>query len=1272
MRKKARGFVVDARSGKPAGGIVVVATAEYDDGNAVPIGTLASDAAGYVSFDVASAFNGQAPAHIRIEELGSGGAVAEVDISEGQPKQGELFVLQVASAAAGPCRGCRNGSPCLSCQEERAIGAEGQSQLPAVQSPDQLDWTLSPSSFVSDTPVIVDDGDCQKMLPTQARKFATNEYRFTQVVRRSPSSSSKMGTREGSGGSLEPGISRLFAGAPTEEQGLATEFRAARLLPPPPPGNTTSPTEVAINGDALEIGQVLSFKQTWWPLGHSIGRIIYSLALAPCESVDIAVIDWSRSDEAVRRDRITSKENLAHVQRRDRTIDDIVDATLNESQGGWSLQAGMGMAQRGSVDATIPIEAVNLSLSAGHGITTGFGVGTAESWGNRDLTASSLQDLHDTVVQNTGVMRQLNGTVVVQSSQQERNYLETRTVTNHNHCHALSIEYHEVLQHLRVETRYESRRWAVLIPYKLLAFDWRLALRYRTILQAVLLDSSLAECFDAIVRLHFCASAYDIGKHKPTEEGKGLGTPKEGEHKASPVKPGISRYELTLSTGNRNTWGQIWVHVGLKTGEWRLLHFKERKQDGGEEIWANQDYVKDITSGDAIGVDPTQVERVKVGWFEADGSDEWLFKGIKVRYQVEEKAGLAPAALMNERKEPFLVDFDNSWGQVKEWTGAVRPVSRPSEEPKGEDPAATPKTEPEEAAPAYTKEGDTCCEQRLIVHLQANVGYYNRALWLLQDPTEREMMLDKRFAGHSEIKNAINPTPVAVIGNFVAYTFNGAAAPEPELNKELDPPTSIVSLPTRGLFAETHLSNCNACEKRDTTRYWNWAESPCPKPPQITGVTPGPRGEPITLEQGSLPTPIVNVLNAPDAPDPTGLAAALNLLGTPNIFRDMSTKAEVSKLLDGLISGAVSLAEAKDMAAKAKQSIATGGGSTATRSAPSETNASNQIDKLDAIKYASDSGLITDKQKQDAATGVLGGEPLGGAGTGGSGPGIGGAIGPPPKARPCCILAPTVGIENDNLIDIPGLGTHWGGNEESGLVYTDRGGFIDLGHLRDLVDITKYVYDQIEMHAGSPATVATTHGVARFLATPPKSEWSMVARAIAFDDSFGYEIFTYDIRDVGAHNSSFSPEDLPSNHLGTLVAQRALAASGSFSTAVTAEIIKLLTDLGARSKTDTRAAFNKINGRWVSFSNRFSLFNNDYLKRRNFTGIPWPAGMPGDKPPPGYMTIDFQSVEKYYEFTLDYDGVTIPKSKWASELTRIRSDAKKPPPAGYGPDYDKP
>jgi len=116
------------------------------------------------------------------------------------------------------------------------------------------------------------------------------------------------------------------------------------------------------------------------------------------------------------------------------------------------------------------------------------------------------------------------------------------------------------------------------------------------------------------------------------------------------------------------------------------------------------------------------------------------------------------------------------------------------------------------------------------------------------------------------------------------------------------------------------------------------------------------------------------------------LDAALKVLGTANIFRDMSGMAEVERLLEGLSTGALTLAQAKALAEQAKDKAeeandkGTAGkdGGSKGRAAPSEPDARKQVDKLDVVKKALDSGLIDTKQAANAAAGILGGSPLGG------------------------------------------------------------------------------------------------------------------------------------------------------------------------------------------------------------------------------------------------------------------------------------------------------
>ena len=122
---------------------------------------------------------------------------------------------------------------------------------------------------------------------------------------------------------------------------------------------------------------ILEYEQAWEDVGESLGTILYSLPLAPCESVKIAVIEAKRDDLAARTDAIEAKENLDHSLFRDRNIAETVMGVLREKQGGSSFMAGQGAAYSGSWQ--------NVGT---FGVTHAIGYATSQSWGTRRLEAA--------------------------------------------------------------------------------------------------------------------------------------------------------------------------------------------------------------------------------------------------------------------------------------------------------------------------------------------------------------------------------------------------------------------------------------------------------------------------------------------------------------------------------------------------------------------------------------------------------------------------------------------------------------------------------------------------------------------------------------------------------------------------------------------------------------------------------------------------------------------------------------------------------------------
>lgn len=144
----------------------------------------------------------------------------------------------------------------------------------------------------------------------------------------------------------------------------------------------------------------------------------------------------------------------------------------------------------------------------------------------------------------------------------------------------------------------------------------------------------------------------------------------------------VVSYELLLRTADLNwgqTWGDIEVRLGLLDGSWRTLFHKPAHSTNppdapgvrAGELSPRHSTLLDISTGDAIGIDPAEIERIRVVWSEDNIADWWAFKGIRIRYVVESRPGLTtlyeqivPVDITTDTNMLFRFDdgVDVSWG----------------------------------------------------------------------------------------------------------------------------------------------------------------------------------------------------------------------------------------------------------------------------------------------------------------------------------------------------------------------------------------------------------------------------------------------------------------------------------------------------------------------------------------------------------------------------------------------------------------------------------
>jgi hypothetical protein len=306
-------------------------------------------------------------------------------------------------------------------------------------------------------------------------------------------------------------------------------------------------------------------------------------------------------------------------------------------------------------------------------------------------------------------------------------------------------------------------------------------------------------------------------------------------------------------------------------------------------------------------------------------------------------------------------------------------VRKPKPEPQAE--VSQPKEQLAETG-SFSKRTDRICAETLLQHLNANLGHYNRAIWMLMDTAQRRMYLEETLGDNNELLYAIDDIPLTVSGHRVVFPFNGPMPKAEWFNEQNPAPRmSIVTLPTRGLFAEAQLGHCNSCEVRDITRNSDWTEMTTEEPPAISGITPGPRGETPQLTPAQLPANVIQITQPPEAPAPTDVAAALGLLGTPNVFRNMSGLNEASALLGKLADGTISsLAGMRQTASEAKQKVdaarqsgdtsSANGSSSKTKQTPKE-----RYDNLQVAKQLADAASelgLDDQQKAQLVGDIVG------------------------------------------------------------------------------------------------------------------------------------------------------------------------------------------------------------------------------------------------------------------------------------------------------------
>lgn len=778
--------------------------------------------------------------------------------------------------------------------------------LPSMQKPSLVDWYFSPGSFAAHPSFLVGADGCENLLPAQ---LALQEFNFKQVVRLKD-----------------------------------------------------TPQEISLPA-GYRFGYVDDYRASWYSLGHALGEIQYSLPLAPGESVKLAVIDWSWDSTTQRTEDTKLTEQLLHETHRDRTITETVKAALQEWQRGGSVMGGVAGSYKG----------------ANFGISAALGGAYTTSSGSRDLAAENVQKLNDSFAQASSSQRELYSTVVIQARQEEKESIQTRTFTNYNHGHTLTILYYEVLRHFKVVVEWIRRRPVVLMQFaRIGTFTFDDILKYRFLFENNLLDQGVKPGFDVLEHLanvrndrlaRGLSATNDITFPVPAAENDLVFDLFEFGILTTVALDNDSGVILRLSAVMA---GGDFIDLGVEgiphdhNFNINASHFR----NNGEISWFIAYPDRPVRYGELLGF---AINTEKHIWTMSELGINAFFGRNKLVLRA--LADLKP--LVDGGGDHHLTFGAPRAGSDRDDAGnnTITDIRLPA--PPA--PAPPPILSPEHSLSA----DENYAIKKLRDHINQFSNYYNRLILLNRDPNDIAIEFESTtWSGGEYLIDHAEPYPLEIFGDYIAYPFTDPIDQAQLLiTDQADTMAEkLITLPTRGVFAEGKLGHCNISEEIDNTRFWKWEEHPIPvQAPDINPVTPvTPQPQPTAIAPTPFPTSLVNIVNPTAAPDPVGLAAALKVLGTPNIFRDMSGIQEVSQLLQKLSGNATGPANSGGTSGGGSTSGGqtsgvsnTGGSLNSNASGVARPDPNTQHDQLQVLRNAQQQGDITQAQKNQLAQNYL-------------------------------------------------------------------------------------------------------------------------------------------------------------------------------------------------------------------------------------------------------------------------------------------------------------
>lgn len=768
-------------------------------------------------------------------------------------------------------------------------------------------------------------------------------------------------------------------------------------------------TPTVYENTTIAHGHILHFKQKWKADGYSLGDLLYSLPLAPCQEKQIAILEWDREESTARMEGQTVTEAMQAGISRDRDISEIMNSSMSENihasstNKTGSTSAGIGGGLGGFLSG------VTFGLVGGVSHSGASSKSTADQNASRNLSGSTLNRLQDNISQSASAVRSQRNTVVQSVGQHESVRAQTEVIKNNNHCHAMTVQYFEVLKHYALEQELVDVQECLFVPLPMSDFDHAKVLRWSDALRRSLYGRKLQRGIDAIERIesHYANSDFPTGAYcdQPIEEFTG-----SFSLSFDLTRPYISEideamktevYDLTipfpwfgrkivismerdvpLTEAEKDALFEAEYAPDIVRGFIDRMEVTAIADDGTEtpldlDVTLMSHYRKgaplqvNITSASVHAITRRQIKHLRFGAKTVvTASSKIILRTAYLHYRTKHlseyivRNGRVNNDIMNSRE--VKIDFaEFPFFKFETHTDAALLYT-----PMNDRETRDPRKEDREAA------------QQLIAFLNEHLEMSHKVIWAGMDSSRLFGLLDGYIAPNTNgrsVASVVENRIMGIVGNNLILKVVPGERIDPVFRKvpellEYYRPTTRpdpfrISVPTKGVYAESVMGACNSCEEIDDARHWRFEDVPCGTTPTAINAlsTDSRRSDPGNLQVKDLPTNIIAMQTAPSEPDPTGLAAAYTAIAKSDLFKDMTGLAGTqSNALQALQTTSKSVTDLASKAAEIQKQQAMQKDISKTLKTIKQAETDKQIDKTQAQKltYSALSTMVGESTKK--------------------------------------------------------------------------------------------------------------------------------------------------------------------------------------------------------------------------------------------------------------------------------------------------------------------